>query len=493
MNNSSNRRLDLRWWYLIYIIVVTGILFGLFSQWAYDDPFITYRYAYNLAHGVGFVYNPGEYVLSTSTPLFTLLLSVFSFFNVDLPRTAVFIGCLSLAVGGLFIWDLSQSWGQPLVGLAGIWLYPTFTLLLSTLGSETPLYLAFCLGALACYARRRYHFTALLAALAVLTRGDGALLAAVLAAHYLFWVRRPIPWRAVGLFLAILLPWVIFSWIYFGSPLPVTLMVKQHQGEMAISQRFAAGFVTTVRNYVSFWQYWVETALAILGAVYLVGRKRIWGLILGWTILYFVAYSALGVSRYFWYYAPLVPGFIVLVGLGINLLVAAGEKAVLKISVATHISDLVSDPIRNRNILAALLVVPLVLAQGQNVYQLRSFSDRRVAVYTTIGEWLQKNSLAQSVVGTLETGIIGYYAQRPMVDFAGLIQPAVAAQLGPASTYEDSGLWVVKHYHLDYLVLMDGLFPSLERGFVAEHCQPAKRFTSAEYGYSADLVVYSCN
>ena len=40
-----------------------------------DDAPITYRYAENLAAGHGFVYNIGERILGTSTPLYTLLLA----------------------------------------------------------------------------------------------------------------------------------------------------------------------------------------------------------------------------------------------------------------------------------------------------------------------------------------------------------------------------------------------------------------------------------
>src|SRR5437879_10308715 len=39
-----------------------------------DDGYITLRYAANLAEGKGFVYNPGEPVWGTTTPLLTLLL-----------------------------------------------------------------------------------------------------------------------------------------------------------------------------------------------------------------------------------------------------------------------------------------------------------------------------------------------------------------------------------------------------------------------------------
>jgi 4-amino-4-deoxy-L-arabinose transferase-like glycosyltransferase len=66
-----------------------------------DDAYITLRYARNRAHGQGFVYNPGERVLGTTTPLYTLLLvpGVSLFGSEGLPRYATqlnaFFGGLS--------------------------------------------------------------------------------------------------------------------------------------------------------------------------------------------------------------------------------------------------------------------------------------------------------------------------------------------------------------------------------------------------------------
>src|ERR1043165_7436790 len=48
-----------------------------------DDALITFRYVENLVAGHGFVYNTGEHVLGTTTPLFTLLLSGFALFGLS--------------------------------------------------------------------------------------------------------------------------------------------------------------------------------------------------------------------------------------------------------------------------------------------------------------------------------------------------------------------------------------------------------------------------
>lgn len=475
----------------IYLFLTTIVIFATFSRWGYDDPFITYRYAANLQHGLGFVYNPGERVLSTTTPLFTLLLALLGNLWTDLPRLANLLGAFSLAMGGLFLWDLAHTWQAPLVGWSGLLLYPTFPLLVSTLGSETLLYLAFCLGAFAFYARQRYPLTAVCAALAILTRPDGVLVAFILAAHYFLWIRRPVPWLALALFLGLTVPWFAFAWAYFGSPLPATLAVKQHQGAMAISQRFAPGLLTILREYVR-WPYLLEAGLAAAGAVFLLRRARPWVLFLAWTMLYFLAYSALGVSRYFWYYAPLVPGFIVLLGLGISSISRGGPCARPSGPCIRPREAFPSHRTALFYIATLALLLLLVPAQVYDLGQLRQHPDNRLMIYPVVGEWLLDHTPPDASVGTLEVGLIGYYSQRRMIDFAGLIQPQVSNQLTAHTTYEDAALWAVEHYRPDYLVLHENLFPRLEQGYVAQHCIVIQRFPGKAYGYSTDLNVYTC-
>ena len=467
----------------IYLAGTTLLIYSFFSHWSYDDPFITYRYAANIQRGLGFVFNPGERALSTTTPLFTLLLALLGNLWTDLPHLANLLGAFSLAWGGLFLWDLARPWQASLVGWSGLLLYPTFPLLVSTLGSETPLYLAFCLGAFAFYARRHYPLAAVCAALAILTRPDGILVAFILAAHYLLWRRRPIPWLALALFLGLTLPWFVFAWVYFGSPLPATLAVKQHQGAMAISQRFAPGLLTILRGYAR-WPYFLEAVLAIVGAVFMFRRAHQWALFLAWMVLYFLAYSALGVSRYFWYYAPLVPGLIVLIGLGIFNISNSFSSNSPSLGIWGRSGG-------GRIATLALLLL-FVSAQAYDLGQLRQRPDNRLVIYPVVGEWLRDHTPPQASVGTLEVGLIGYYSQRKMIDFAGLIQPQVSNQLTIHATYEDAALWAVERYHPDYLVLQENLFPRLEQGYVAQRCAVIKHFSGKTYGYSADLNVYAC-
>ena len=49
--------------------VLARVVFHHITGFIADDAFITFRYARNLAAGLGFVYNQGEPVMGTSTPL----------------------------------------------------------------------------------------------------------------------------------------------------------------------------------------------------------------------------------------------------------------------------------------------------------------------------------------------------------------------------------------------------------------------------------------
>jgi hypothetical protein len=476
----------------IYLASVTITLYWAFSHFAYDDPFITYRYAENLRRGLGFVYNPGERVLSTTTPLFALLLALLGNIWPDLPQLANLISAFSLAVGGLLMWDLGQSWKTALVSWTGLLLFPTFSLLIITLGSETSLYLALCLAAIALYARQRLGGAVILASLAILTRSDGILLAFILASDYL-WVNRKqlgvwsfwrgLPWISIAIATGLLLIWHSFAWAYFGSPLPVTLASKQAQGLMSISQKFAPGLMKIAGWYAPYWQYWVQLGVVIIGLVGVVFVERRWFIMIAWAVLYFLAYTLLGVTSYYWYYAPLVPGWVVAIGLGLTLISRLPLWGALRRS---------SWGTCVRYGLVVIFLLVFLAAQVSNLDRIRKTPDARAEIYRAVGTWLSENIPPDASVGALEVGIIGYYAQRPMVDFAGLIQPEIAQQFQGDTTYENAAFWCVQQFSPAYLVLLSGLFPVFEQEYVAQSCNPVQCFSGKDYGFLVDLVIYDC-
>jgi hypothetical protein len=504
MSTFISRLRHTQWWPVLYISLVSGLLFAAFGTWGYDDPYITYRYAANLAAGNGLVYNLNEAVLSTTTPLFALLLGGLRTLGADIPRTANLISAVSVAVGGYFLWSLAQTWRTSLAGWAALLLYPTFPLLAQSFGSETPLYLTLSIGALLFYARGSLRTTAIFAALAALTRGDGILVGVVIAAHYLIraWrqqrsaglqvgrlkltssqtldhpllnVIRPILIPA-GLFMAVLLPWAYIGWQFYGSPLPATLASKQGQALMDISLTFAAGLGPLLQAYGEFPHYRVAALLVLLG-IWFVFQQRQWMLFLAWPVLYTGSYMLLGVPPYFWYYAPLVPLFVILTALGIAVLprFAQGRSG--------------------QQIMAAgALIAILGISAGQvnDLGRLATNPEPRYSAYQAMAHWINNHVPEDSSVGMLEVGIMGYAIwPRPIVDFAGLIQPDVTTVFAPDATYQDTAAFAIREYQPDFVVLTEMHFKDRADDPLSA-CRVAATVAARDGGFNRDLLLYDC-
>jgi hypothetical protein len=78
-------------------------------------------------------------------------------------------------------------------------------------------------------------------------------------------------------------------------------------------------------------------------------------------------------------------------------------------------------------------------------------------------------------------GIVGYYAQRPMIDFAGLLQPSVALRFSATATYQESTTWAVQTYRPDYVLLAPDSFRSLiESRWFQTTYRPVRDFSNEQ-------------
>lgn len=188
----------------VWALLAAALAVGLAGR-APDDMFITYRYAWNLAHGEGFVFNPGERVFGLTNPglglLFALLHGV-TRVPVHLVATAVF--AVSLWGLATLVWIESRSRGLGLEAAVGGTLLVGSSFLWLNQGSAGVTVLAL-LAASAGTADRRPGLSGVLAGFAVWCRPDAGLGVAVLG--LLLWIgqrRFPRRWSlaAGGMILA---------------------------------------------------------------------------------------------------------------------------------------------------------------------------------------------------------------------------------------------------------------------------------------------------
>ncbi len=489
------------------LLVIATLLLGIaLHPLAVDDAFITYRYAHNLATGQGFTYNAGRPVLSTTAPLWALLLAAGALAWPDVPALANTLSAIALGMGAVFVFLMGRREETPWTGALAALFFVAYPLLWLSLGLETALFLALALAAVLAYRGGHLYWTAVLLALATLTRGDGLILAAVLAADFVLrllllradgtsgrWLQQMFPpqsateatWRsaaaAAALYVAVMLPLLAWLTWRFGSPLPATLAAKRAQAELGVTgfythTTYLQGLGILARARLAQSPLYALFLPAIGAGLVAVWRRAVWvRLLVAWGAAHLLGYAVLGVTPYYWYYAPLVPGLLSVAALGI---VESGRWLASRQRRAASSFGAPGDPasadppllsLREMGrvglrgvawLWAAALLLALAGSDRAMVGALsgpvpppddpvsKVLPETKADVYARAGRWLRDQTPPGALVAVTEVGVMGYYSQRPMVDFLGLLEPDVAQALARGDLH-----WALLHYQPDYLAL----------------------------------------
>jgi arabinofuranosyltransferase len=268
---------------LLFLLVWCLYAFLVYRFWSvYDDAFISFRYARNLAEGHGLRYNLGSHVPveGYSNFLWVLLLALVGGFHWDVVFWAPFVSFLS---GSLLLWLVWRAcldqlnFDLPIAFMATLFLatFPPYALWSSGGLATLPFALCFFLtfNFLILYENHYWGLRAGLAGLIVaLLRVEGiawclflALCAVISGAR-----TRKSFWRQLGVFALIVLVGVAIHWVwrysYYGDLIPNTVRAK---GELS-------GW-TLLRgtNYVIvFFLTFLSPFLAVPGSVYLLKTER---------------------------------------------------------------------------------------------------------------------------------------------------------------------------------------------------------------------------
>ncbi|WP_284721404.1 hypothetical protein [Polyangium sorediatum] len=80
-----------------------GLFFAWKIRWLCDDAFISFRYSRNFARGDGLVFNPGEWVEGYTNFLWTLVLGLLAKVRVSIPHAGLFGNLASYALAIVFV------------------------------------------------------------------------------------------------------------------------------------------------------------------------------------------------------------------------------------------------------------------------------------------------------------------------------------------------------------------------------------------------------
>ncbi len=462
-----------------------------------DDAWIFQTYARNLAAGLGWVYVPGQVSAGATAPLWVLLLTPGAALGLPPLLWAWLWGVAALAGLATLSAAFWRRWAPPAfrswawaVGLLLAWEWHLVWAAAS--GMET---LLFTLGATAllvgmtleepCPAPgaaslprggeappsgRRWAALGLGLGLLVWLRPEG--LALGLPLGWAIVVRYAPRWRQIGragaaALLAAALPlalYLAFNATVGGHLWPNTFYAKQ--AEYAALQARPLG------------ERWARVAAPLLaGPGSLLVPGLLWGAVVAWRR-----------RRWIWFAAPLwAAGHLTAYALRLPVAYQHGRYALPVLPVwllwgawglAAAAEARPTSLWRRAAVTWALSVAALTLAflaVGAQTYA------RDVAVIESqmveTARWVAHHTPPDTLVAAHDIGALGYFAQRPLVDLAGLVSPEVIPYLG---TERPLAAWV-RAQGAAYLVAFVGEYPALEA-----HCpvvfRAPERFV-AQYGH----------
>jgi len=460
---------------------VYAIIFGLlataqgFSNRGYylDDAFIFLRVGRNLAENASFAFNVGSRInCSTSflNPLFAALAHIMPGNPILIMHIVndAFFGGAAIVLLHLFA-EKNNVLAGFICGLAIL----ADPLIHMTYGMETGLTILLSLAALA-FMEKDDRFCGLLMGLAILARPDTVLFVLIILS-YMAVTRRSFPIKAVLFFLIPVLPWLVFSIVYWGSPFPQTLSAKMAQGASGFWKdeiMFLPGLITQLDDFYPFPWNMVMALFVALGAWKLYRERSVLILVFLWAILHVIAYCFLGVPGYHWYYA--------LVFLVLDISIGGAAWLVYDLFLKV-VNSRYENKGRRAQILAAILCI-VVLAPAANTVRKSTGLDLppRERAYKEMGLWIKENTEKHETIAAIEIGTVGYYSERPVVDPLGMVADSDMAE-SMKEAYK--GGWVEK-LKPDIIIIHRKIWPiemALVNSEVQRNYEPMKLFEFPRY------------
>lgn len=411
--------------------LLAALLFLLVKDSLTDDAYITLAYAKNLATEGHWGLIPQELSNSATSPLNVLLLGFITWLTTLFgeARPVVALGVLSIAAAMTLAWGWARLaralklTGWVAIGTAalGVLLVLANPFVLSAVGLEV-LLIPVLLVLLVVFAmERRPAWLGAVAGLTVLARLDLVVFVLIIAFSAAA-VRRKLH-LAVLAACAVAGPWYLFSWFYFGSAVPDTLLIKQAQGGLFGEWSYLTGPV------MYFLGQKIDVGLAFLPLVAGVFALVGWFLVryaVRWSsppaavgpvaalgaggVAYYGVYVVMGVGPYHWYFVPpivaLASCLVALVGLW-TARARSAER--LRPSVAIGALGLVG--------LLALGNVASVLNQGVPWRSPVIFGNWASAQdYARVGTELGNRLNGATVSAPGEIGTLAYFCECAIVD-----------------------------------------------------------------------------
>lgn len=440
------------------IFLLAAVLLGLLyisaagGNFPLDDSWIHQTYGRNLAQYGEWSFLPGVPSAASTSPLYTVVLSLGYTLGVPFRIWAHGLGILALAVTAMLGARLAAQVipGQrylPLVtGLALVFAWHLLWAAVS--GMETMIFGMFTLLLIWLSSRelqpRSQTFRALVlrgmifgvaAALATLTRPEGVLLVGMIGLVLL--IARPnMSWRgifiwggaAVVAFLVVLAPYFAFNLQVTGGLLPNTAAAKRAESAPYLARDFLWRLGNVLTPLAAGGQLLLVPAIVAFIALLPRNRNSLLFLLLpAWALALIVLYAiTLPLEiQHGRYVIPALPAAIVAGMVGMGFLLQRTRRSMV-------------GRVLVRVLAISALVVFLFCTFGlglQAYVQDVAIIDQEMVA---VAHWINENLPPEDLLVTHDIGAVGYFASRPILDIAGLVSPEVVPLM-----LDPDGMWAL--------------------------------------------------
>ncbi len=402
---------------------------AVFVHWTCDDAFVSYRYAENLSHGQGLVFNSGEKVEGFSNFSWVVLLAFFNRFGLSpLWVSKAFSVLISLLLIG-HVFKIARESGVGHVGaLLCSFLVGSATSLayFSMSGLETLLYTFLLLLAvtlnkkfIAAPSKGTLWILYIVLLCVAITRPEGILFLLISSVYHAGQGLRQKKGEALKttlpvplLFLSLYAGFIVLRYVYYADIFPNTFYAKPlgtfvEAGYNAFFINFSSGFISG-----SFFLFPLLLLMAHKRFLF----QNLYPVLFCLAQVFFMSYTGdwMAFGRFFF---PVFPLAVVLT------LAFLGS---LRAGFSTQRYKLLAP--------LTAFAVWLVFAGLNGMQTIRAVADKddypylvmNSAELTKVGKWLKGNFSPETKISLRRQGAVPYYSQMRSLDFLGLTDRTIA-------------------------------------------------------------------
>jgi hypothetical protein len=422
-----------------------------------DDSWIHQVYGRNLAQNGEWAFVSGEPSAASTSPLYTVLLSIGYRLDVPYGLWAHTLGVLTLFITGVLGARLAERllsgkrWAAALTGLVLVLCWQLVWATVS--GMETMLFSMFTLLliALAWQERDAEDQTiqavilrgvvfGIIAALATLARPEGVALTGIIG--LLMLAARPHGLRNVFVwgvaagtgFLLTMAPYLLLNVQLTGGLLPNTAAAKYAQTQtIRATITYPQRVLNMAQPLVIGGQFLLLPGIIYFAVSRLSKARRQWfdWLLLVWPVLLILLYAERLPAAYQYgrYVMPALPALIVAgVAGSLGLMMRTRRVLVGRVAMRALLAS------------AVLVFVFFAVVTGPSTYarDVRIINEEMV----TSAHWIEAHILPDELLAIHDIGAVGFFAPRPILDIAGLVNPDVIPLIG-----NEEALWGYMQEH----------------------------------------------